>query len=154
MKKVLFAVFAVAVTMSWPTSLSAADNCGCTAADVTCINNCTLSKVATLKQNIQAKKAEMASAVGTIIRFFSEKELNVKKSKTTSRTISKYINIGTFPNSNNTKILHYLRVFFNVYREFKKKTLCKGNKADFSINIAYNRYEESKFIDENDDNLV
>ena len=62
MKKVLFVAFAIALSASWPTNAQAAANdCGCAATDVTCINNCTLSKVTTLRQNIQTKKEEVAT---------------------------------------------------------------------------------------------
>ena len=62
MKKVLFAVFAVAMTMSWPTDANAADNCACAGTDVACVNNCTLSKVNAFKQSVQAKRAELTNS--------------------------------------------------------------------------------------------
>ena len=56
MKKVLFALFALTVTLSWPTNADAADNCGCDLTDVVCVNNCTLSKVTAFKKNVLSKK--------------------------------------------------------------------------------------------------
>ncbi len=35
----------------------AADNCGCAATDVTCVNNCTLTKISNLRKNLESKKA-------------------------------------------------------------------------------------------------
>ena len=58
MKKTILFALALTLSAAWPTAASAAtDNCGCAAADVTCINECTMSKVTTLRKNLETQKA-------------------------------------------------------------------------------------------------
>ncbi|MBR2392547.1 MAG: hypothetical protein IKA93_03120, partial [Elusimicrobiaceae bacterium] len=54
MKKII--VFAFALAFAALPAAAANDSCGCTAGDVTCINNCTLSKISALRKNIQEYK--------------------------------------------------------------------------------------------------
>ena len=61
MKKVIVLALAFGLTAA----AYAANDCGCTKEDVTCINNCTLSKVSALRKNIQAKKENAAAKVKT-----------------------------------------------------------------------------------------
>ena len=56
MKKIIVLAFVLTMGAAWPTSVRAADDCGCAAGDVACINSCTLSKITTLRKNIQSQK--------------------------------------------------------------------------------------------------
>ncbi|MBR4592048.1 MAG: hypothetical protein IKO35_02460, partial [Elusimicrobiaceae bacterium] len=64
MKKIITLLFALGMVSLVPGLAQAADDCGCAVADVTCTNNCTLSKVSTLRKNIQNNK-EAAKANAT-----------------------------------------------------------------------------------------
>ena len=52
MKKVIAFAFALSLVVLVPSLATAAEDCGCTAMDVTCVNNCTLSKITALRKNI------------------------------------------------------------------------------------------------------
>ena len=62
MKKIiaLFAVCGLAAVAAY------ADDCGCASMDVTCVNNCTLSKISNLRKNVQAQKAAAAKKVKAV----------------------------------------------------------------------------------------
>ena len=63
MKKIIVFAFALTMAAAWPTSATAADNCGCATTDVTCVNNCTLSKVSALRKDLQTKKENAKAQV-------------------------------------------------------------------------------------------
>ena len=83
MKKILVLAFAISMAGAWPTS-AAANDCGCTAGDVTCINECTLKKVTELRKKVEANRAAAKEKLQK-----AQKQAKAKVAAKTEKTLTK-----------------------------------------------------------------
>ena len=60
MKKIVVLVLALGLA---PVLVHAAENCGCEAGDLVCLNSCAVSKVNNVNQNIKADQQKVANNV-------------------------------------------------------------------------------------------
>ena len=81
MKKITAFIFVLGLAVTLPVVAQAADDCGCATNDVTCINNCTLSKVSSWRKNIETKKQNAKAQAKALKNNQAQKSTLVEDTK-------------------------------------------------------------------------